>query len=70
MVRTSSSDVASSLIAAHGLRDQLGGGRPTMWTPRTSSYFFSATIFTNPDACLRMRALPMAENGNLPTTTS
>ena len=34
---------------------------PTMWTPRTSSYFASETTFTRPSASPRMRALPWRE---------
>ena len=70
MVWTSSSDVASSFIAAPASAISSVADGPMMWTPRTSSYFFSATIFTKPLAWLRIRALPIAENGNLPTTTS
>src|SRR5439155_23362338 len=70
IVRTSSSDVASSFNAAPAAPISSVARGPTMCTPRTSSYFFSPTIFTNPAVSLTMRAFGFAENGNFPTATS
>ena len=43
---------------------------PMMCTPSTSSYFFSATIFTKPSVSPAMRARARARNGKLPMRTS
>jgi hypothetical protein len=66
----SSSAVDSSCIATHASAINSVACGPMMCTPRISSYFFSLTIFTKPSSSPMMRALPEAENGNLPTFTS
>src|SRR5690606_8157441 len=69
MVLTRSSLVASRRSAAQASAIRSVACGPTMCTPRTSSYFASATILTRPVSPM-IRALPLAENGNLPTRTS
>ena len=44
--------------------------RPIMCTPSTSSYFLSATIFTNPSVSPAIFARPRTPNGNVPMRTS
>ena len=39
---------------------------PIMWTPSSSSYFFSATIFTKPSVSPAIFARPRTPNGNVP----
>jgi hypothetical protein len=53
-----------------GLGDQSVARGPMMWTPRISSYFFSATILTNPSVSFAIFARPRTPNGNVPTRTS
>ena len=43
---------------------------PTMWTPRSSPVPLSAITLMNPSVSPSATALPLAVNGNLPTTTS
>ena len=70
IVRTSSSDVASIFSAAPASEINSVAYGPTMCTPSTPSSFFAATIFPKPAVSLTIRALPLAEKGNFPTTTS
>ena len=70
MMRPSSSDVVSRAMPTQASASSSVAWGPMMWTPRTSSYFFSATILTKPSVSPRMRALPEAEKGNLPDVRS
>ena len=69
MTWTISSLVASSRSsdAASAISSVARG--PTMWTPRTSSYFSSPTTFTMPSFEPRIFALELAEKGNTPVFT-
>src|SRR6185436_15883533 len=61
IVRISSSTVHSSRSASVASATSSVARGPIMWTPSTSSYFFSATIFTKPSISDAIRAREHAE---------
>src|SRR6185503_2304160 len=70
IVRISSSTVDSRRSARAASATSSVARRPIMWTPSTSSYFFSATILTRPSISPATFARPSTPNGKTPTRTS
>src|SRR5205823_8201832 len=70
MVLAIDSLVASSSRAAQASAISSVAFGPTMWTPRSSSYFLEETYFTSPPASPRILAFELAVKGNLPILTS
>src|SRR5437773_1592759 len=69
MVRMSSSTLASTRKATVASATSSVDRGPIMWTPSTSSYFLSATIFTNqsPPTPVRLRSARAAAGARKPS---